>query len=432
MKLRDNQQECVNVMYSKFTAKKYKPGIVVAPTAYGKSHIVGALSILLDGKVMVLQPSKELLLQNFEKFKGYGGDGTIYSASAKSKDHTGQVVFATLGTVVNKLELFADVKYIIVDECHLYPPTSESMFGKLLKAIPDARLCGLTATPFRLKYDRGRGARLSMLGSARPSVFKDFWYICQIQDIAEKYWTRLRYHFVDVNLTGLVETSTGSDYTDDSVKRVGEKMTVSILEILERTTKKHIICFCSSVEQAVNLSAIVPNSGVVSAYTPDAERKQLVEDFRSGKIRVMFNMNVFSTGFDYPEIDMVILARPTLSLQMVYQQIGRGTRIFPGKMICEVVDMSGVIKRFGYIEELRIIKKEADRTYKLYSGEKVISGTALSSITSDVFMDMELSFGIHKGKKISQLPKDYRAYIKQNTNNQLLKKNISQFERYHC
>lgn len=107
---------------------------------------------------------------------------------------------------------------------------------------------------------------------------------------------------------------------------------------------------------------------MISGDTPAKERKRKIKDFKSGKIKVLTNVGVLTTGFDYPELDTIVMARPTMSLAMWYQIVGRAIRPHPEKECGWVVDLCGNIKRFGRVEDLRLTE------YK--PGEYAIQGVA--------------------------------------------------------
>ena len=155
MQLRPYQSDAL----ARITADLALPGasIVVAPTGSGKSHIIAAAA-LLRRPVLILQPSRELLSQNMAKLAAVIGEDDIgvYSASFGRKDIK-TFTFATIQSVYKKPELFQDVQFIIVDECHLVSPQNiDGMFSSFLSRLPNIKVLGLTATPYRvcLTYEK--------------------------------------------------------------------------------------------------------------------------------------------------------------------------------------------------------------------------------------------------------------------------------------
>ena len=122
--------------------------------------------------------------------------------------------------------------------------------------------------------------------------------------------------------------------------------------------------FCSSVDQAEKLFSLTKNSEVVTAKTKSDERASIVEKFKNGKIKTIFNVGVFTIGFDHPALDCIILLRPTRSIGLYYQMLGRGVRIAPGKTNCKIIDMTSTVKNLGKIETIKLEKKN---NWELYS-----------------------------------------------------------------
>lgn len=152
-KLRPYQQEASDAAVQFFLSKDKWNGLIVAPTGSGKSLLIADIARQLDGNVIVLQPSKEILEQNFAKLKSYGvEDCSIYSASLKSKE-VSRITFATIGSVINHIELFDNFKAVIVDECHGVN-AAEGMYKTFIEKVP-RKVLGLTATPYRLNTSQG-------------------------------------------------------------------------------------------------------------------------------------------------------------------------------------------------------------------------------------------------------------------------------------
>ena len=142
--LRYYQDDAVNV----FTVGGCKNGIIVCPTGSGKSIVISEIAKRLnDTNVLVLQPSKEILEQNFTKYSAYSNDASIYSASLNKKE-LNRVTFATIGSVI-KLpnSILREFKVIVVDECHLVGQYGQ--YAELINIIKPDILIGLTATPYR-------------------------------------------------------------------------------------------------------------------------------------------------------------------------------------------------------------------------------------------------------------------------------------------
>lgn len=368
-KLRDYQQKASDTAVSFFNNKAKKTNaIMVLPTGSGKSLIIADIAARLDGHTLVFQPSKEILEQNFKKLCSYGIlDCSIYSASFNSKEIS-RITFATIGSVKNQPELFTHFKNIIVDECHLVNP-KEGMYKKFFEVSGNCKILGLTATPYRLSSSREFGAMLKFITRTRPAIFKEVIYHVQVSTLLDMgYLSKLNYY--PMNPTGWNElnlkvNTTGADYTDRSVQREYERIDfysflVHIVQRLVNNQKtgikrKGILVFTRFLKEAERLTYSISGCAIVSGDTPKGEREKILEAFKAGEISVVANVGVLVCGFDYPELDTIVLARPTMSLALYYQIVGRAIRPHKDKETAWFVDLCGNINRFGKVEDLRLV-----------------------------------------------------------------------------
>ncbi len=387
IKLRQYQQDAVDkaLLFLKFGNDKDKP-VIIAPTAAGKSIYIAHIAHDLSRGVLVLQPSKELLEQNYAKFKAYGGNASIFSASMGVKE-VGHVTFATIGSIKKHAELFAHVKYIIIDECHLVPPQEESMYTLFLSQV-DAKVLGLTATPFRLKkyrdpFSNEPYSQINLLPRERPRFFNTFLHITQIKELYDQgFLCPIKYIPLDWENGALKVNTTGAEYTEASVDRaIADQMIYERLPGVIRQSiqkgRKYRIVFVPSVSEAESLARRVPHSACVSAETKPKERERILSDFKACRIKTIFNVGVLTVGFDFPELDTIIIARPTMSLALYMQMIGRGIRIHKDKQDCAVVDMCGNIQRFGEIEKIEFTL-DIKGKWIITNGTRVLSGVKIS------------------------------------------------------
>ena len=153
--------------------------------------------------------------------------------------------------------------------------------------------------------------------------------------------------------------STGADYTDASVQQVFAEVGFvgRLCDEVQRQLddgRRHVLVFTRFVDEARKLAQAIPGAAYVTAETPSEERAQIIRDFGAGRIRVCANVAVLGLGFDFPELDCVIQGRPSISLSIHYQQIGRCVRPHPSKPLAHVVDLVGLVKQFGKVEDLVI------------------------------------------------------------------------------
>lgn len=425
MKLRSYQVEIVKKGVNFMTSsKKVKPSIIVAPTAAGKSIIIASIAKETKEKIITLQPNKELLQQNYDKFTLLGGEASIYSASFGKKE-IGHVTYATIGSIYKTPEIFleAGIKKIIIDECHLYPRESSGMLNTFISALKATHVLGLTATPLKLQNNMdsygSSYSKLVMLTnrSKKGTFFKDIIHVTQISELVDNgYWTKLTYQAYDFKTGDLVYNSSKSDYTEKSMEiayknnNIGMKIISKIDELRDR---KHILVAVPSIAEAEDLAKKISNAACVSSLTPKKERDEIISNFRNGSIRAVIQVNVLSVGFDYPELDCLVCGRPTASISWWYQFVGRGTRTHDEKKDCLIVDFSGNFSTFGKVEDLHY-DKEYD-SWELYGKDLIkISGVPIHEIGlyhKKKEGEYVLDFGKFRGTPLKETPQDYRDWM---------------------
>ena len=380
--LRDYQKQASDAVVKAFQSSNKTNGLIIVSTGGGKSLIIADIASRLDFPLIVLCPSKEILEQNFSKLCSYGIlDCGCYSASVGCKD-INRITFATIGSVMNHMEDFNHFKYVLIDEAHVVNSRG-GMYEKFINS-QDRQVVGLTATPFRI----GSGSMLKFLTRTRPRIFSEVLYVCQTSDLLAKgYLADLKYYdLTAINIENVISNSTGADYDEKSLKleyeRSGffDKLTTTTLRVLKPKNgipRKGVLVFTRFVEEAKSLVEklkikSVP-AAIVTGTTPKAEREQLLDDFKSGKIKVVANVGVLVVGFDFPALDTVILARPTKSLAWYYQAVGRCIRPFKDKDGW-VIDLAGNYKRFGKVSDLKIdVEKPHSQLWCVKSNGKILT-----------------------------------------------------------
>ena len=457
MKLRENQIEPVTVGIEFFKLPKMAPSIIVAPTAFGKSIVIAHIAKGIGEKVLVLQPSKELLEQNYNKFIFFGGSASIYSASMGQKE-LGNITYATIGSIINIAHKFREmgVSKIIIDECDRYPREKSGQLRRFVEGMKATHILGLTATPLKLQSnmgDTGPYSKLVMLTnrSSKGAFFKHILHVSQIQDIVKLgYWTPLVYQSYDFDTGALVFNSSGAEFTNDSIARAYENQNIEdkiVKKVRELEDRKSILVAVPTIEQATKLAGRIPMAAVVTGETPTQDRNRIIEEFRNQKIRVIVQVNVLTVGFDYPELDCLITARPTASISWWYQFVGRGTRIHENKKDCLVVDFVGSVERFGKVEDL-YYKEDEDGTWELYGeNKKKITGVPIHEIGLHLegginlaeqrneegdIQKVYMTFGKYKNKPVASIPPYYRKWLLDNITwnpyNQKIKEEIIRLE----
>lgn len=352
----------------------------------GKSLVIADIASRLEGPLLVFQPSKEILQQNFAKLQSYGiFDCGCYSASVGCKD-INRITFATIGSVMNHMSDFDCFKNIIIDECH-YVNSKAGQYKQFIE-VKNRQVVGLTATPYRLDRAEG-GSILKFLTRVRPRIFSKVIYCCQIGELLSKgYLADLHYYdLTALDLRRVRSNSTGADYDERSLlaeyERCGfyDKLSNTVVKVLQPKSgipRKGVLVFTAFTKEARQLvdklQSIGVNSAIVTGETPKKEREAILEGFKRREIKVVANVGVLTTGFDYPALDTVVLARPTKSLGLYYQMVGRAIRPFDGKDGW-IVDLSGNYSRFGNVADLFISRPPGTTKWAVYS-----RGTQLTNV----------------------------------------------------
>ena len=373
--LRQYQQEASDaaVRFFKEPSEERHNGLIILPTGAGKSLVIADIASKINEPLLILQPNKEICEQNVAKYSSYGFPCGVYSASMGMKTIC-PVTFAMIGSVMNHLASFSIFKKIIIDECHYVNPR-EGQYKQFLDAVEGRQVVGLTATPYRLsqtvdpktikskwpKY----GSILKFLTRTRPRVFDKVLYYCQVKTLLDAgYLANLRYFDLNaLNLDNVKLNSTGADYDDKSLSKEFQRVGFyhRTLDVVKRVMRPKdgwkrngIIVFVRFVEDAERLAEdLMGFCEVVSGTTPKKEREAILQRFKSGETEVIANVGILTTGFDFPALDTIILARPTMSLALYYQMVGRAIRPYEGKDGW-VVDLCGSISKFGKVEDLTI------------------------------------------------------------------------------
>lgn len=436
MNLRWYQDRVVKKTLEYFSDKKNtgQGGMIIMPCGTGKSLVAASITKNFGKNAVILQPSVELLYQNSEKYGILGGEYSIYSAKAKSKELS-DVTFATIGSVKNLGKEFRKqgIDTIIADEIQNFPPTKGSMFRKFVDDLKPKHIVGLTATPCRLYSMGNMEDNYSVLNFLTNRIKYDFPYfkniidIVQIEDIKNDFWSPVEYELYDFDEGSLRYNSTGSEYTEESIKRAVKEQGINNLiykrvkELNSKGINRNLI-FCDSIETAEKMSKIVPNSAFICGQTEVGERERIIRNFKSGEIYNVFNYGILGTGFDYPELQTVIIGRPTNSYIFFYQALGRVVRPHENKEKSLIIDYCNNVKRFGRLEDLNIEYID-DFGWGMFNENKLLTNIRMgtSTITKDMLKgnivksadddDIKFWFGKHNGKKPSECPLSYLKWF---------------------
>ncbi len=356
-KLRDYQQDAVNAVIEHFRKLK-EPGVIALPTGAGKSLVIAELARIAKGRVLVLTHVKELVEQNSEKFKSYGLKPGIFSAGLNQKDWSSKVIFGSIQSVARAGErFFKDFSLLIIDECHRVSFETDTQYAqvinKLVKAQPNICMLGLTATPYRL--DTGWIYEYHNKGYLKTEE-KKFFKRC-LFELSINYMIENKYLTPPIQIDAPVASYDFSSLKLNKGQRYQIKEIEKVLKDQKRITpviiknivemshdRKAVIIFTSTIRHAEEILSYLPadNSSIVIGDTPGDERDQIINRFKNQEIKFLVNVSVLTTGFDAPHVDVIAILRPTESVSLYQQIVGRGLRLSPGKEDCLILDYTGV------------------------------------------------------------------------------------------
>jgi DNA repair protein RadD len=225
-----------------------------------------------------------------------------------------------------------------------------------------------------------------MVNRTRKSLWNSILHLTQIKEIIDQgFWCKLKYESIDIDDSKLRMNRSRSEYSEESMDEVFKENDLDgqVLTKIEelRKVKKHILVFCHSVAKAKEWQSKCPNSAVVHATLPQKERDKNIEDFRTGKVQVMFNVFVLSVGFDFPGLDCIIDILFTASVRRYYQKIGRLCRLDPNDPNKEglIVDYSGNVKRFGELHHI-YFEESAEFGWAMFSKDVLLTNIDVTQI----------------------------------------------------
>ena len=336
--LRDYQQEMKLRLFKEW--EFHRSIMVQMPTGTGKTHLLAAVVrefLCRSGmRVWIVAHRRELVEQIEETVARYGmdrEDGTVR-------------VFSIQWLSRNWKKMQEAPGLIVIDEAH---HALAETYRELWKRYPEVKKLGMTATPCRLN------------GKGFTDLFDALVVSWSIAEFIRKGWLSA-FDYVSIRadsreqrmIDSLKKRGADGDYQAKEMNEVLNRQ-VSIRRLYESVERyacgKKGIVYAVSIAHARQIAACYSAHGVetvaIDSKTPASERRELVEGFKQGRTRVLVNVDIFSEGFDCPDVEFVQLARPTLSLAKYLQQVGRGLRKSGDKESCMLIDNVGLHRIFG-------------------------------------------------------------------------------------
>lgn len=365
MLLRPYQEDALRALFAFWRNGGGNP-LIAMTTGTGKSVVIAFLikQLLTDYpnmRVLITASNRELIDQDIKELRKVWPDAPIgiNCDGLGSRDTDTQILFVSINSIYRNPQAVGRRDLVIIDEAHFIPHHDQGMYRITLDAlrelVPDLRVAGLTATPYRL--DSGH------LCEGDGHIFDSVVYEYGIgqgirDDVLAPLSSKATIATIDVSGVG----KRGGEFIADQLEAAAIKDGVVERACDEIATylgqRRAWLVYCVGVAHATMvrdaLRARGVDCGMVLGETPDDERDRIIEDFRAGRLTALVSVMVLSYGFNVPHVDLIAMLRPTCSAGLYVQQVGRGTRKADGKQNCLVLDFAGNVRRFGPVDDVRI------------------------------------------------------------------------------
>lgn len=367
IQLRPYQEEAVQAVFDYFTTKSGNP-LIVLPTGSGKSltmaaFIRRAIEQYPTTRVILLTHVRELIEQDAKAIIRYWPEAPIgiWSAGVGVKQKA-QITVAGIQSIHTLPTKFADTDLVIIDEAHLVSKKADTMYGRFLAGLrkhnPALKVIGLTATHYRM--DSG------LLTDGDSRIFTDIAYEADVGTLIKDGYLCPLVAKQGATKADLSQVHTrGGEFVANELQAAMDKdhLIKGALAEVEKYAhdRQHILGFCSGVEHAEHCAIVARDMGSTADFVtgdmPNHVRDSKINAFKEGRVLVLFNAMLLTTGFDMPDIDCIVMLRPTKSTGLYVQIMGRGLRKHPSKTNTLVLDFAGNVERHGPIDQIRVKRK---------------------------------------------------------------------------
>ncbi len=367
---RPYQEDSLERIWRYFQAKSGNP-LIAYPTGTGKSLIPAVfieriLKIWPNQRFLIVTHVKELIQQNYEVMKIHWPEAPagIYSAGLKQKDIAHSIIFGGVQSMIRNAVAFGHRDICFIDEAHLVSPDDTTMYQRFLATMklinPRMKIIGLSATPFRMGQGLLTDGGLFTDIIHNLTACDDFnkliadGYLCPL--VPRRTHTELDVSNVSIANGEFVGNQLQAAVDVDRITHAGIRETCAA-----GTDKRSWLIFASGIKHAEHIAGCLRQFGVDCAAVHSKQSTEFndraIRDFKSGTLRAISNYSKLTTGFNHPSIDLIADFRPTMSIPLHIQKLGRGTRMAPGKQNCVVLDFSRNVPRLGPINDPIIPKK---------------------------------------------------------------------------
>ena len=355
-------------------------GVIELPTGAGKSYLLAELikrfTGLFGARILVVSHTKKIVQQDYDSTVKLWPEGKplfgINSEGLGRRNKKNQVLFCGIQSVYKSAKDIGKVNLLIIDEAHRVNMTDSIQYQKfindLLEINPNMRVCGLSASPFRM----GTGL---IYGPSKDLLFDDLVYKANTKELmAQGYLARPVTPAVEKK--NRIDTSgvkiRGNDFVDTDLEKRVNIPTLVASQIHETLIKcqglKSIAVFAVNINHAETIAKEFRRQGETSIAVVHSKIEEdddkLIQDFKDQKVRVLISVNMFVEGFDAPNIQAIVDIKPTLSPGRYVQMYGRGFRIWIGKKTFLVLDFAGNVGTHGPVDQVVPEKKEEKMSSK--------------------------------------------------------------------
>ena len=325
MNLRQYQQDAVSALFRSFETEHGNP-LIVAPTGSGKTHIIahfvmGVFALCPDARVMIVSHRSELLEQNEQKLRAAwpAAPASLYSASLKSK-RINKITIAGIQSIYKHAKKVAPVDILLIDECHLVPDAGNGLYRRFIKDLlaenQYMKIVGLTATPYRMTSGK--------LTEGHDRIFTDVAYDISVRRLLDEGWLAPLVGKTSVHQGDMSNIAIrAGEFVQRDIEREFSNLTL-INHALDEVFKlagdrRSWLFFCAGVNHAQLVADALNARGkltfTVTGETLGLERAHYLSEFKRGQCAIT-NCDVLTTGFDAPNIDLIVLLRPTRSTSL--------------------------------------------------------------------------------------------------------------------
>jgi len=362
------QEEAAEALYAAIRDPQCKP-VIAVPTGAGKTWIMSLffkkyLKENPDNEILVLSHTQNIVEQDAAALEIAFPDKTIavYSSGLGRKEHA-QITVGGIQSVIKNPKKFRWANLVLIDEVHSVNHGKVGSYRKLLDKM-HSDVVGMSATVFRTGHGyiyKGKDTLFNHLAYDLTSIenfnkLVDDGYLTKLISVAPKTQldsSKVKKSGGDYNVRKLSEEHNTAAITEQAIQDAlyyGKKYNHWLVFAIDIT---HAIAICDSL----NVHGI--KSDVLHSRM-SADRTAVLDSFHNGEIRALVSVGMLTTGYDSPQVDLILMLRPTMSAVLHVQMIGRGLRVHPGKEHCLVLDYAGNTARLGPINDVIVPKSERD------------------------------------------------------------------------